>query len=145
MRRQHIVVASSFFVAGLLVGLGFSYLYFLGWVKAYPNPDDPKNIDYVLWTKGLNKNINLDAAMAAMVHDRDPGRVVRGLNRAELRARFGYIREFGEATPYLQACPSGHWPGAGQRGKDVAFLRDSPWMAVLKDGRVDQLVLCKGY
>jgi len=54
-----------------------------------------------------------------------------------------------EATPYLRGCYS--TPGAaGQvetRGKreNVAFLRDSPWMVVIENEKVVDLIPCKGY
>jgi hypothetical protein len=114
-------------------------------VKSYPNADDPKNLDYVLWTHGLNKNMNLDSAIAAMTHDSDAGRLVRGATREQLKSRFGYLREFEEATEYLKVCPSGDWGVKGKQGKDVVFLRDGPYMVVMQNGHGTDLVLCKGY
>lgn len=74
------------------------------WVTQYPEDWDPKNIDYVLWTHGLNRNMNLDHAVSGMTHDAWSVRLVKDLNRDQLRSRFGYLRELREATPYLQLC-----------------------------------------
>ena len=115
----------------------------------YPDNVDPKNIYYVLWKHGLNNNMNLDSALAAMSHDVWPVREVQGLTRDQLKARFGYILSLQETTPYLQGCYSA--PGSAGRAEtqgdsnDVAFLRDSPWMVVVKNGKAVDLILCKGY
>ena len=47
----------------LLPGVIISFGAFLAWVKLYPEDYDPKNIEYVLWTYGLNQNMNLDDAV----------------------------------------------------------------------------------
>ena len=73
------------------------------WVKNYPNADDPKNIDYVLWKHRLNQNMDLDAALRAMTHDSWPVRRVAGLSKEELEKRFGYIRTF-DSAPHLRGC-----------------------------------------
>lgn len=63
--------------------------------------------------------------------------------------RFGYVLKPEQARPYLRLCHM--QPGAvGQlgvqaQGKQVLFLRDTDWMAILDSGRVVDLVLCKGY
>jgi|HubBroStandDraft_5_1064220.scaffolds.fasta_scaffold358004_1 hypothetical protein len=133
--------------AASLVGLGLllSFCFLLAWIEIYPEGQDPKNIGYVLWTHGLNQNMNLDNAVAAMTHDRWPLRVVKGLSKEQLKSRFGYIRSLEEA-PQHKGC----YPATGELGtwadrKEVAFLRDSAWMVILDQGRVVDLVLCKGY
>ena len=73
------------------------------WLKNYPNADDPKNIDYVLWKHGLNNNMNLDAALRAMTHDRWPIERVAGLSKQQLEERFGYIRTVDSASG-LRGC-----------------------------------------
>ena len=130
------------------VGILLSYGFFMYWVTQYPEGFDPKNIDYVLWTHGLNRNMNLDDAVAAMTHDVWSVRLVKGLTRDQLRSRFGYIRELREATPYLQLCDSPEAVGelgVHPQSKEVVFLRDSPWMVILDHEKAVDLVLCKGY
>ncbi|MGA7559162.1 MAG: hypothetical protein WCF61_01975 [Terriglobales bacterium] len=55
-----------------LVALGMllSFGMFVAWIVLYPEDQDPKNIDYVLWKHGLNQNMNLDHAIAGMTHDK---------------------------------------------------------------------------
>ncbi|SRR6266571_3068984 len=133
-----------------LVGLGIllSYAYFIHWVKAYPADYDPKNVDYVLWKHGLNQNMNLDNAIAAMTHDTWAVRQVEGKSKEELKNRFGFIRTLKEARPYDQVCyTNGSFGerGIAAAGRDVVFLRDSDWMVILDNGKAVDLVLCKGY
>jgi len=101
-----------------------------------------------------NNNRNLDSALAAMSRDVRPERRVEGLTKDQLKARFGSIRTLGEVTPYYQACY--FTPGAFTLGnvgraeiltksEDAFFLRGSPWMVVMKNGKAVDLVLCKGY
>jgi hypothetical protein len=115
----------------------------------YPDDADPKNIYYVLWKHGLNNNMNLDSALAAMSHDVWPVRQVQGLSKEQLKGRFGFIKAFDEATPYLRACyatRSSIASGVTQTTREeVVFLRDSPWAVVMKDGKAAQLVMCNGY
>lgn len=79
---------------------------------------------------------------------------MQGLTKEQLKARFGYIRTLGEVTPYYQACyftPGVFTEGNAVRAEiaakseDAFFLRDSPWMVVMKNGKAVELVLCKGY
>ena len=135
-------------------GLILSLLVFYTWLLTYPDDVNPQNIYYVLWKHGLNNNMNLDSALAAMSHDGWPVRRVQGLTKVQLKARFGYIRTLGEVTSYYQACF--FTPGAfalgnvdraelAAKSEDAFFLRDSPWMVVMKNGKAVDLVLCKGY
>ena len=135
-------------IFGALLGLLLSYAYFIHWVKTYPEGYDPKNIDYVLWKQGLNRNMNLDNAVGAMTHDTWAVRLVKGQSVEELRTRFGFVRTLDEARPYLQLCYNNG--SVGERGihaagKKVVFLRDSAWMVILDEGKAVDLVLCKGY
>jgi len=136
------------------VGVILSLLVFFTWLGTYPDDVDARNIYYVLWKHGLNNNMNLDSALAAMSRDVWPARRVDGLTKDQLTARFGYVRTLGEVTPYYQACY--FTPGAFTQGNvgraeiatksdDAFFLRDSPWMVVMKNGKAVDLVLCKGY
>ncbi|MGA2810237.1 MAG: hypothetical protein ABSG16_02475 [Candidatus Acidiferrum sp.] len=131
-----------------------SLFVFYVWLGTYPDDVDPRNIYYVLWKRGLNNNMNLDSALAAMSHDGWPVRRVEGLTKDQLKARFGYVRTLAEVTPYFQACY--FTPGVftlgnvgpaeiAAKSEDAVFLRDSPWMVVMKNGKAVDLVLCKGY
>ncbi len=86
-----------------------------------------------------------------MAHDVLPVSRVEGLTKDQLKARSDYVRTLAEVSPYYQACY--FTPGAFNLGhvsraeiaaksEDVFFLRDSPWMVVMKNGRVVDLVLC---
>ena len=140
-----LVFAAFFIGIGVMLSLGV----FVVWLHSYPDDADPKNIYYVLWKRGLNNNVNLDSALAAMSHDVWPVRQVQGLTKEQLRSRFGYIRTPDEATPYLRDCYS--IPGSAGREEtrgnreDVIFLRDSPWMVVIQNEKAVDLILCKGY
>jgi hypothetical protein len=145
-------IAFAAFFTG--VGVILSLLVLYTWLNTYPDDVDPKNIYYVLWKHGLNNNMNIDSALGAMSHDTWPERRVEGLTKDQLKARFGYIRTLGEVTPYYQACyytPGTFTPGNAARAEiaaksdDAFFLRDSPWMVVMKNGKAVDLVLCKGY
>jgi hypothetical protein len=138
-------------IGSSLVGLGMllSFAFFIHWVKQYPVGYDPGNIDYVLWKHGLNQNMNLDYAVAAMTHDVWPVRLVEGKSKDELKNRFGYIRALSEARPYDQLCytiPETRGQlGIHPTGKEVVFLRDSDYMVILDNGKAVDLVHCKGY
>ena len=64
----------------------------LVWLGVFPDKGDPRNIRYVLWKHGLNKNMDLDNALFAMVGDVGRDRQVQGLTKDQLKARFGYVR-----------------------------------------------------
>ena len=143
-------------LAAFFIGFGviLSLLAFYTWVEIYRGEVDPKNIYYVLWKHGLNNNINLDSALAAMSHDVSPARRVEGLTKDQLKTRFGYVRTLAEVTPYYQACyftPGVFTLGNVDRAElavkseDAFFLRDSPLMVVMKNEKAADLVLCKGY
>jgi hypothetical protein len=130
--------------AGVMLSCGF----FMFWVTQYPTDYDPKNIDYVLWTHRLNQNMNLDDALEGMTHDTWAFGSFGDRAGSNIRSRFGYIRELREATPYLQLCntpPATGQLGVHPQGREVVFLRDSPWMVILDHGKAVDLVLCKGY
>ena len=93
--------------------------------------------------------MNLDHALAGMTHDTWAVRLVAGLDRDQLKGRFGRVLELKEARPYDQLCIKQPGTigelGVKAAGKDAVFLRDSDWMVILEDGRAVDLVLCKGY
>jgi hypothetical protein len=133
------ITFALFFVT---VGALLSCAAFLFWLRNYPNADDPKNIDYVLWKHGLNENMNLDAALRAMTHDSSPVQRVAGLSDEELRRRFGYIRT-PDSTSHIGGCYSAE-SLRHPRADKVVSLRDSLWTVTLENGRAVDIVLCKG-
>ena len=135
----------SFVALGVVLSFGALVI----WLSAYPADADPKNIYYVLWKYGFNNNMNIDSALVAMSHDTWPARLVEGLTKDQIKTRFGYIRKLDEASPYYQACyytpnSEGRAETVG-KSEDALFLRDSPWMVVMKNGKAVDLILCKGY
>jgi len=97
----------------------------------------------------MNSHMDLDAAVAGMTHDTWAVNIVKGMTKDELKSRFGYLRNFHEARPYLQFCPTMDGTigelGVKPQGKEVVFLRDDAWMVIMDNGRAVDLVLCKGY
>jgi hypothetical protein len=85
------------------VGVILSLLALYTWLETYPDDVDPKNIYYVLWKRGLNNNMNLDSALAAMSHDVWPVRQVQGLSKEQLKARFGFIKTMDESLAHAQS------------------------------------------
>jgi hypothetical protein len=147
---KRFAVAVYLVAAGSVLAIGF----LTAWMVAYSDDGDPRNIYYVLWKHGLNDSINLDSALAALL--REPRRfdMVRGLTKDQLKARYGYVRTLGEVGPYYEACyltPGTYNPGKDTHGEALArseealFLRNSPWMVTMKNGKVADLGLCKGY
>ena len=150
LRLRRIAFAALFVAVGVVLSFGVLAI----WLGTYPDDVDPKNIYYVLWKHGLNNNMNLDYALGAMIGDASRVRQVQGLTKDQLKDRFGYIRTLGEVTPYYQACfftPGVFTLGNADRAaiaaksEDAFFLRDSPWMVVMKNGKAVDLTLCKGY
>jgi hypothetical protein len=137
-RVSKIMAALSFVVVGILLSCGA----FLAWIKMYPQDVDPKNVEYVLWTHGLNLNMNLDHALDAMTHDRWPERLVLGSSKAQLQQRFGYILTPEE--PHPRGCYAWGSPASLGEGKETVFLRDSRWAVLLDHGKAIDLRLCKG-
>ena len=135
----------------LLIGLGvfLTLGFFETWMGLYPDNSDPKNIYYVLWKHGLNKNMDLDNAVGTMTHDTWAVTQVEGLTKEQLKSHFGAIHTVEEARPYLKLCYT-NGQAVGERGtyadgKEVVFLRDSAWMVIMQQGKAVDLILCKGY
>jgi len=122
-----------------------SFGMFVAWIVLYPEDQDPKNIDYVLWKHGLNQNMNLDHAIAGMTHDKWPERIVKGMSKEQLKRRFGYIHTLDETPNYSVCYAATGGLGRWGEGTEAAFLRNGPWMVILDKGKVDDLILCKGY
>jgi len=133
-------IAAIFFVA---VGMVLSAGILLAWIGLYPEDVDPKNLEYVLWKHGLNQNMNLDHAIAGMIHDRDPVSIIKGLSREQLTERFGYVHNR-DQVPGLSNCYAPGFHGTRLEGKEVAFLRDGPWLVIFDHGKAIDLGLCKG-
>jgi hypothetical protein len=89
-----IAFAALFIVVGVILSLAV----LITWLGTYPDDVDPKNVYYVLWKHGLNNNMNLDSALAAMSHDVWPVKQVQGLSKEQLKVRFGFIRTLDEAS-----------------------------------------------
>lgn len=105
----------------------------------YPSDSDPKNIKYVLWKAGLYK-INLDIAVDTMVGDAARDKMVVGKTKTQLRNRFGYLLTPADASQYLRDCyGNSYW-----KGRNVLFIRNSPWMVVFDGDIATNLVLVKG-
>jgi hypothetical protein len=139
-----LIRALMFVAVGILLTLCCLRL----WIATYPDRGDPKNLNYVLWKHGLNSDMDLDTALATMTHDTWAVNRVVGLTPNQLKDRFGYVKTFDQARPYLQLCATPNAVGKlanSPNEHDVLYLRDDDWMVVLKNGRAVDLVLCKGY
>ena len=123
-----LAVASAILIVGVLV-----------WWLTYPQSSDPKNMRYVLWKAGVYK-MDLDQATGTMTGDRASERVGVGKTKGELRKKFGYLTLPVDATPYLRGC----YENSAFRGKDVLFIRKSPWMVVFDGDKSTNLILVKG-
>jgi hypothetical protein len=109
------------------------------WLATYSSDGDPKNIKYVLWKHDLYP-LDLDKATDTMVGDRYRNTLVIGKTRAELEKKFGYLLSPDRASDYLNSC----YQTSSWRGREVMFLRKSPWMVVFSGERASELVLIKG-
>lgn len=103
----------------------------LVWYAGYPDPDDPKNIGYVLWKVGPNPFENLDDASNALVADVHRDNLVIGKTEEQLRMRFGFLLSADKASPKLRRClPTVEWAS----GKHVMFIRNSYDLIVFDKG-----------
>ena len=127
---------AAFFI---VIGVCMSCYAFLHWVRSYPDAIDPKNIDYVLWKNGLNRNMDLGKALVAMSED-DPLHLIKGMTKDQLAKKFGYVVAYEDAGSYLRKCFTHPAPG-----REVVFLRSSPLAVTLENGVATRIVLCKGY
>jgi hypothetical protein len=123
-----LATASAILIVGILV-----------WWLTYPQSSDPKNMRYVLWKAGVYK-MDLDQATGTMIGDSASERMVVGKTKGELREKFGYLTLPVDATPYLRGC----YENSAFRGKDVLFIRKSPWMVVFEGDKSTNLILVKG-
>jgi hypothetical protein len=123
----------------LLAGIIVVLMLAIGvWSVTYSG-EDPRNIKYVLWKAGLYK-MNIDSAAFTMVRDSGRDKLVVGKTKGELQSRFGNLLTLEQVSQYYRAGYNLGW-----KGKDVLFIRNSPWMIVFDHGRATELVLMKGY
>ena len=122
-----------------IVVLLLLFAFVAGWTLTYPSASDPKHIKYVLWKAGLYR-MNLDTAVGTMNGDSGRDKLVLGKTKVQLQERFGYLLSPAEASPYLRDC----YQASSWKNKDVLFIRTSPWMIVLDQGKATNLVLIKG-
>jgi hypothetical protein len=108
-------------------------------ILTYPSESDPKNIKYVLWKSGLY-GMNLDKATGTMIGDGSSDELVVGKTRAQLRERFGYLSTPADVSQYLRNCDQ----NSSWKGREVLFIRKSPWMVVFDGDKATDLVLIKG-
>ena len=75
-----------------------------------------------------------------MIGDASHEKLVLGKTKAQLREKFGYLSTLSEVSPYLSGC----YQNSGWKGRDVLFIRKSPWMIVFNGDEATELVLIKG-
>jgi hypothetical protein len=120
---------------GSIVALALVLIVLL-WLGLYPDKDDPKNIQYVLWKWHL-ASIDLDRAVGVMHHDRASERMILGRTENSLRGRFGYLR-----TPEeMPSCYRSASQGVALDGDKVLFLRKSDYLVVFHNGIAERVVL----
>ena len=123
------IAASAILVLILATGI---------WSLTYPGAD-PKSIKYVLWKVGLYK-MEGDLAAAMMVGDLGRDKLVVGKTKKQLCDRFGDLLTLAEVSQYYRDGYNLYW-----EGRDVLFIRNSPWMIVFDHDKATNLVLMKGY
>jgi hypothetical protein len=123
----------------LAVVVSFLFFAVAAWIAIYPPDGDPKGINYVLWKSGVY-NMNVDNAVGLMVGDPKRDKLVIGQTKEQLRHRFGYLLKVADASPYLRGC----YLDSSRKGRDVLFIRSSPWMVVFDGDTAIELVLVKG-
>jgi hypothetical protein len=110
-----------------------------GWVLAYSDRGDPKNIKYVLWKHGLYPYTF--GFTGNMTHDSSAKELVIGKTKEQLERKFGKLVSLAEASLYLKQ-EYEEYPY--QQEKDVCFIAESWWMVVFNGDKASDLVLCKG-
>jgi len=135
------IIKPRWFVGLAFVALLASVAAPFAWRDLYPDSDDPKNIDYVLWKLGLNRNMNLDTAVRALMHD-NPSRQVAGLSRKELEKTFGYLRTFDSAS-HFGGCYTAEALRHPRASEEVS-LRDSVLIVTMEKGKAVDALVCKG-
>ena len=74
-----------------------------------------------------------------MSHDA-PDKLVLGKSKDQLEQRFGFLTKPEDVGPYLDGFYKTSW----MNGKDVLFIRHSPWAVVFENGKASDLILVKG-
>lgn len=85
-------------------------------------------------------DVNPDEALGAMVGDPQRDRLVIGKTKEQLRDEFGLLLTPEGASNYLRGC----YEGSSWKGKEVRFIRQTPWMVVFDQDKATELVLIKG-
>jgi hypothetical protein len=127
------------FVRAVILLLAFISAAILAWTLTYPSENDPKNIKYVLWKKGLYP-MNLDAAVGIMIGDKEREKLVVGKTKTQLQRKFGYLKSPSEAYAYMKSC----YLDSPWKDQDVLLIRDGPWMVLFSGKNATELRLCKG-
>jgi hypothetical protein len=123
--------AAAFIGALLALTLG-------AWQISYPDHNDPKNLRYTFWKRGL-ASFDLDQACGTMIEDRNARSLVIGKSKEQLQGRSGFLTRPSEAGPYLERAYAVHG-----KGQDAAYIRRSPWLVIFHGGRATDLILMKG-
>ena len=108
------------------------------WAVIYSDPYDPKNLHYLAWKWRLLP-LAPDRALEIMGHDAHSESLVRGMTKEELEQRFGYVLTADQVSPYLR-----EYCAAARPLATVLFLNSKNYMVVMSQGKVSELVLCKG-
>lgn len=111
----------------------------IAWMVVY-HPSDPKSLQYLLWKRNFGWMRPSDI-YGAMIGDENRDNLVVGLSISEIESRFGRL----QFPPDLNAYQKSFAERGPYKGEDIAFLQNSNWVIVLKDGRVTELVLVKGW
>jgi len=75
-----------------------------------------------------------------MVGDLGRDKLVVGKTKKQLCDRFGDLLTLAEVSQYYRDGYNLYW-----EGRDVLFIRNSPWMIVFDHDKATNLVLMKGY
>jgi len=75
-----------------------------------------------------------------MIADSGRDKLVLGKTKVQLEEKFGYLLIPTEASEYLRH----YYQKSSWDGRDVFFIRQSPWMVVFDHDKATTLVLIKG-
>ena len=104
----------------------------------YPDPNDPKNMRYVLW-RDLGVPMDLDRATYVFGSDGPHQYRLLGMTKDELRERFGYLTPVEKASSELQYCYRTY-----RKGKDILYVRRSDIELMFEHDRVVEVTISKG-
>ena len=126
-------------VRAVILLLAFISAAILAWALTYPSENDPQNINYALWKKGLYPP-NLDAAVGTMIGDKGREELVVGKTKIQLKRKFGYLKSPSEAHAYMKSC----YLDSPWKDQDLLVIREGPWMVLFSGENATELRLCKG-